>query len=55
MTKKAIILVLVILLVINTTFWLYVGIRLHKYIFMEKAWQNLRKKISVGDEEIEIF
>lgn len=55
MNKKTIILVIIILLVINTIFWLYTGIRLHKYILMEKAWQKLCKNFSVGDEEIEIF
>ena len=32
MTKKTIILVLIFLLVINTIFWLYMGIRVYRYI-----------------------
>ncbi|MBA7490727.1 hypothetical protein ES702_01270 [subsurface metagenome] len=36
MTKKTIILVLITLLVINTIFWLYIGIRVYKLISLNK-------------------
>ena len=40
MTKKTVILVLITLLVINTIFWLYIGIRIYRLISLEKNFDK---------------
>lgn len=40
MTKKTIILVLIFLIVINTIFWLYIGIRVYRLISLKKSFKE---------------
>ena len=44
MTKKTIILVLIILLVINTISWLYIGISVYRLISLKKSFDEKLEK-----------
>ncbi|MBA7491747.1 hypothetical protein ES702_02295 [subsurface metagenome] len=54
MTKKTIILVLITLLVINTIFWLYIGISVYRLVATEKIMERLVDK-ATGNDLIELI
>ena len=53
MTKKTIILVLIILLVINNISWLYIGISVYRLIAAEKLMEGLVDK-TIGNDLVEL-